>query len=157
MIRTASPADRAPILDLAREFDRFGSYGPVFEAMLDGNQGLLGGFGVHGRLTVHVHEEPSGSCVGFIAVEWVPGIGHIHGVAVTPSSRNRGVASALLDHVACVARQDGVRTLDCITAETDNEAALGCFLKHGFRDLGHVGVYPMGQRAVRLERNLDMP
>jgi ribosomal protein S18 acetylase RimI-like enzyme len=156
MIRSASNADKATIIDLAREFDRFGPYVPVFEAMVERNHGLLRAYGVHGDLTILVHEDLAGSCIGFVAVEWEPGVGHIHGVAVTRGSRSRGVASSLLDEVARAARQRGIPTLDCITAETENEAALRCFLRLGFRNLGYKGRYPMGQRAVRLERTLEV-
>jgi GNAT superfamily N-acetyltransferase len=60
-----------------------------------------------------------------------------------------------LNHVEQLARDRGITTLECITAETDNTPALHCFTQWGFDNEGYVGTYPLGQRAVRLRRELQ--
>lgn len=80
--------------------------------------------------------------------------GHIHGVAVEERYRRQGVANHLLDCVEKLARERGILRLESITAETDNAPALSCFTQWGFENLGFVGNYPEGQRAVRLLRTL---
>ena len=154
-MRAATQQDGEFITGLAHQFDRFGPYVPVFEAMLAGNRAALARYGVTGEVALFIHEEDGvGQRTGFVAVEWWQGVGHIHGVVVDERFRRQRVATQLLDHVEQLARHRGTRTLECITAETDNAPALRCFEQWGFHNEGHFGTYPQGQRAVRLCRNL---
>lgn len=156
MIRPATQMDEEVVLDLARAFDRFGPYVQIFAAMLRGDHAALAPYGVTGELALFVDEDGAGQRTGFVAVEWRERrVGHVHGVVVREAFRQRGVATLLLDHVVRLARERRIATLECITAESDNVPALGCFTQRGFRNVGHVGHYPRGQRAVRLRRELE--
>ena len=153
MIRPATLKDLEFITDLAHVFDRFGPYVQVFVNMLNGNRDALRPLGVIGEVELFIHEDDAGQRTGFVAVEWKEdGIGDIRGVAVDETHRRKGVAKHLLDHVEQLARQRGIRSLRCITAETENAPALSCFTDCGFQNLGFEGNYPNGQRAVRLSR-----
>jgi len=154
MIRPATPQDLPFIANLATAFNVFGPYVPVFENMLNGNRAALRPLGVIGEVELFIHED-AGERTGFVAVEWKnDDIGHIHGVAVDVKHRRKGVANHLLDHVKKLADDRGTLKLECITAETANAPALSCFIKWGFENLGFVGNYPKGQRAVKLSRTL---
>lgn len=158
MTRLANPQDREFIAQLASAFDRFGPYVQVFAHMLDGNPTALVPYGVNGEVALFIHENGLGQRTGFVAVEWRQreghSEGHIHGVVVDDGFRRQGVATQLLDHVEQLARRRGIATLEGITAETDNAPALHCFTQSGFDNVGYVGQYPLGQRAVRLCRKL---
>jgi ribosomal protein S18 acetylase RimI-like enzyme len=93
--------------------------------------------------------------LGFAQVQWTAHVGDIQGVVADPAFRRRGVASELLEHIEGVARARGIMTLKCITAETQNPAALNCFTLHGFVVGGVCGTYPNGQAAVSLSRTLN--
>jgi len=155
MTRPANPQDHEFIARLANAFDRFGPYAQVFADMLDGNHAALVPYGVNGEVALFIHEDGLGQCTGFVAVEWRQRVGHIHGVVVDDQFRRQGVATRLLNHVEQLARDRGITTLECITAETDNAPALHCFTQWGFDNEGSVGNYPLGQRAVRLRRELQ--
>ena len=158
MIRPATPQDFPFITNLATAFNVFGPYVPVFENMLNGNSSALRPLGVIGVVELFIHEDDAEERTGFVAVEWKNGgIGEIHGVAVDQKHRRQGVANHLLDHVEQLARQRGTLKLECITAETDNAPALNCFINCGFQNLGFVGKYPNGQRAVKLSRTANPP
>ena len=161
MIKSATPHDPLDLLfinHLATAFNVFGPYVPVFENMLNGNSSALRPLGVIGVVELFIHEDDAEERTGFVAVEWKNGgIGEIHGVAVDQKHRRQGVANHLLDHVEQLARQRGTLKLECITAETDNAPALNCFINCGFQNLGFVGKYPNGQRAVKLSRTANPP
>jgi ribosomal protein S18 acetylase RimI-like enzyme len=110
---------------------------------------------VTGEVQLFVSVDNTERPMGFIAVEWQPTVGHIHGVVVAGGFQRQGVATQLLDHVEGLAQQMGITTLECITAETENIPALNCFTNWGFQNMGHAGTYPMGQSAVRLRCNLN--
>ena len=155
MIRPASPQDEEFITNLAHAFDRFGPYVPFFVNMLNGNRAALQDQGVIGEVELFIHEDDAGERTSFVAVEWKNGgIGDIRGVAVDERHRRKGVANHLLDHVKKLAHQRGTLKLECITAETANAPALSCFTDWGFENLGFVGNYPKGQRAVKLRATL---
>ena len=157
MIKSATPHDPLDLLfitHLATAFNVFGPYVPVFVNMLNGNRAALRDQGVIGEVELFIHED-AGERTGFVAVEWKNGgEGHIHGVAVDQRHRRQGVANHLLDHVKKLAIPRGTLKLECITAETENAPALRCFTDWGFENLGFVGNYPKGQRAVKLSRTL---
>lgn len=155
MIRLAKPEDEQFITGLAHAFDRFGPYVQVFADMLSGNHAALEQHGVIGEIELFIHEDDAGQSTGFVAVEWRQGAGHIHGVVVDDRFRTQGVATELVNHVAQLAHNRGIATLECITAETDNVPALRCFIQLGFDNEGYAGQYPHGQRAVRLRRKVD--
>ena len=146
MIRSATTLDLPFITHLATAFNVFGPYVPVFVNMMNGNRG---------EVELFIHEDDAGERTGFVAVEWKNGgIGDIRGVAVDERHRRKGVANHLLDHVKKLAHQRGTLKLECITAETANAPALSCFTDWGFENLGFVGNYPKGQRAVKLRATL---
>jgi ribosomal protein S18 acetylase RimI-like enzyme len=150
MIRPATPNDSDFITRSAGAFNRFGPYVQVFDDMLHGNAAALRPYGVTGAVKLFVSVDNTEHPMGFIAVEWKPTVGHIHGVVVSGGFQRQGVATQLLDHVRRLAQERGIKTLECITAETENTPALNCFTNWGFRNMGYAGPYPMGQRAVRL-------
>lgn len=145
MVRPAQLDDEDFIIRLAHEFDVFSTrYVGVFREFFANNRDSL---------TICVDD--GGQRMGFAQVQWTGAEGDIQGVVVDPACRRKGVASQLLDHIENVARDRGVSSLTCITAETQNPAALGCFTRRGYINQGFCGIYPNGQRAVRLRRALS--
>ena len=145
MIRPAQLDDGDFIIRLAHEFDVFSTrYVGVFREIFANNRDSL---------TIFVDD--GGQRMGFAQVQWTGIEGDLQGVVVDPDCRRKGVASQLLDHIENVARDRGVSSLTCITAETQNPAAVGCFTQRGYINEGFCGIYPNGQRAVRLRRALN--
>lgn len=155
MIRLARTEERNFITNEAAASSRFGPYVPVFNAMLDGDHTVLRRHGVRGDVELFLYEDAANQRAGFVAVEWIPGIVHIHGVVVDERIRRHRVATNLINHVEQLARKRGIVTLECNTAETGNFPALRCFEQWGRHNEGLAGRYPNGQRAVRLRRILE--
>lgn len=145
MIRSAQPDDSDFVTRLAHEFDIFS---PMYV-------GVFQGFFQRDRGSFLICTDDEGQRMGFAQVQWTTHAGDIQGVVADPAFRRRGVANQLLDHIEQFARDRGVSTLKCITAETQNPAALGCFIGRGFIIEGFRGNYPNGQRAVGLRRSLN--
>jgi ribosomal protein S18 acetylase RimI-like enzyme len=146
MIRAAQPDDSEFVTRLAHEFNVFGMmYVGVFQ-----------GFFQRDRDSFLICTDDEGQRMGFAQVQWTTHVGDIQGVVADPAFRRRGVATELLNHIEQAARDRGVSTLKCITAETQNPAALNCFTRRGFV-VGEVmrQTYPNGQRAVSLSRTLN--
>ena len=143
--------DLPAIRQLAQRFDTFGPYAQVFENLLLGRH-------VHGvnvdNLEMHVADEAQEGAVGFVAVEWQrdgsDDTAEMHGVAVHSNHARQGIASDLLRYVIQRARERHVTRLQCITAATENPAALALFTHHGFQVVENVDPYPNRQTAVRL-------
>ena len=156
-IRTAIPAqDQQAILRLAERFSQFGRhYSQAFISMLN-RQPLTHQPAVNvANIEIFVAEIEEPGVVGFTAVEWRDGPqAELHGIAVDIEHEGKGVASLLLRHVIEQARLRGVEQLECITAETENPSALRLFTNHGFQNAGLIGLYPRGQRAIKLTRSL---
>ncbi len=99
--------------------------------------------GVRGNVLVAVPEEPEsparGPVCGFVSVEFREWnrLGQLHGLAVAPSSKRRGVASALVLAAEGFVRDLSGRGLYADTPET-NEAA-----RHFYRALGYRLAYTM--------------
>jgi ribosomal protein S18 acetylase RimI-like enzyme len=148
-LRLHNTDDSAFIVEQARQFDRFGSYLEIFQRLLDGNKVL----GVSGRVEFLV-AELNGERAGFAAVEWTETAGKIHGIAVDPRSKRQGVARKLLVEIQRRAVERSSQHLECLTAETDNPAALALFVLNRFVNRGVAGRYPNGQRAVTLKFTL---
>ena len=152
-IRLAVESDEKIVTTLASEFSQFGDYVPVFLRMLHRRHPI--GYGVGQDVELFVQLDGTGTTDGFAAVEWHTSHTDIHGIAVHPSSRRRGVAANLLDHVARGATASGLRELRCNTAAQANPAALGFFTTRGFGVVGQAPFnFPRGQAAVRLRRRL---
>lgn len=145
MIRPAQQDDEGFIIRLAHEFDVFSiRYVGVFQE-----------FFANSRDSFAVCVDDAGKRMGFAQVQWTGSEGDIQGVVVDPEFRRLGVANQLLDHIEQIAKDRGTPRLTCITAETQNPAALGCFTQRGYTNEGFCGIYPNGQRAVRLRRTLN--
>ncbi len=147
MIRTARAGDTGDaefIALLAHQYDVFGNYVDVFQGMF-----------VASPESFFICENDQGQAMGYAKIEWGQNSGDIQGVVVSPDFRRKGVATKLLDHIELVARERKIAHLKCITAETENPAALECFTQWGFQNEGFCGHYPQGQRAVLLRRTLN--
>ncbi len=95
--------------------------------------------GVRGNVLVAVPEGAEGSVCGFVSVEFREWnrLGQLHGLAVAPGSKRRGVASALVLAAEGFVRDLSGRGLYADTPET-NEAA-----RHFYRALGYRLAYTM--------------
>jgi ribosomal protein S18 acetylase RimI-like enzyme len=76
-------------------------------------------------------------------------------IAVAPEYRSRGVGKRLLAHAAASAAEADppARQMWLVVAE-GNARARRFFTRHGFHLREGVGVYPAGQRALRMVRSL---
>jgi ribosomal-protein-alanine N-acetyltransferase len=76
-------------------------------------------------------------------------------VAVDPSSRGRGVASALVAALLDAARTDGAARV-LLEVAADNGAALGLYARHGFAEIDRrASYYRDGRDALVLELLLE--
>jgi ribosomal protein S18 acetylase RimI-like enzyme len=78
--------------------------------------------------------ETEGRAGGFVCVEFREWnrLGQLHGLAVDPDLKQRGIASALVRHVETYVREEGGRGIYVDTPAT-NEAARGFYLALGYR------------------------
>ena len=151
MIRNIIPEDHNFIIQLSRTFNRFGRYDEIFMSMLNG----IAPPGVTGNVNLFIHLNTAGQQTGFFALEKKQNVGNILGVAVDENFRRQGIATLLLKHAEEIARSQEISSLECNTAETENPSALTCFVRYGFVNMGYIGRYPEGQRAVRLRLELE--
>jgi ribosomal protein S18 acetylase RimI-like enzyme len=154
-IRTQLPQDREQVQQLAQAFLAFGPYPQIIMALFDQAGHQYASYGVIGEVELLVATGEDETCNGFVALEWSGPTLKIHAIAVQPALRRAGVARMLLEHAEAKARERGtITSLDGITAETENPAALQFFINAGFENLGFAGYYPAGQRAVRLGKRI---
>jgi len=135
--------DYAFITELAQEFNIFGHYGPVFQNLFHNQPDSF-----------LIYENDEHTNIGFAQIQWIGNIGDIQGIAVVPAYRRQGVAGQLLAQILVLANNRGATSLQCITAQADNEPALTFFTRHGFKNLGVAGQYPRRQIAVKLVSQL---
>ena len=76
-------------------------------------------------------------------------------IAVEPEAQRRGVGQALLD-AAVASLPDAIDEMWLVVADT-NARAQRFFARNRFRPGAGVGVYPAGQRALRMVKHLDRP
>lgn len=88
--------------------------------------------GTGGR--VYVHETPDGRVGGFVSIEFREWnrLGQLHGLAVDPSLKRRGIASALVARAEQFVRKQGGRGLYADTP-VDNEVARRFYEASGYR------------------------
>lgn len=99
---------------------------------------------VLGFLIAVVEDDPQGNPVV-----------HIHDLAVDPAHRRRGVATALLDELIRIAREQGIRILR-LEVRFDNPEARAFYQHHGFRETGCIPLYyEDGGDAYLMERDLS--
>jgi ribosomal protein S18 acetylase RimI-like enzyme len=135
--------DYAFITELAQEFDIFGPYGPVFQNLFHNQPDSF-----------LIYENDEYTRIGFAQIQWIGNVGDIQGIAVVPAYRRQGVAGQLLAQILIIANNRRATSLQCITAQADNEPALKFFTRHGFINRGVAGQYPKHQIAVKLVRQL---
>ena len=96
----------------------------------------------------------NGLPVGFAMLYVVRG--EILAIAVLPKYQRRGLGSALLNHIECVARQLGLGRLSLHTARENNLAHL-FFQKAGFNVIGtQEDYYPEGQPALIISKGIGL-
>jgi ribosomal protein S18 acetylase RimI-like enzyme len=135
--------DYAFITELAQVFNIFGPYGPVFQNLFHNQPDSF-----------LIYENDEHTRIGFAQIQWIGNIGDIQGIAVVPAYRRQGVAGQLLAQILVRANNRGTTSLQCITAQADNEPALTFFTRHGFINQRVAGQYPNHQIAVQLVRQL---
>ena len=155
MIRNATQQESDSITMLAREFEIFGNYVQVFQAMLRGDMEFLRTFGVihQPKLFVSIDDNTQ-AITGFAAVEWTRLVGKIHVIATAQEYRRKGIATALIEHIDRLAFANNIDQLETLTAETENPSALELFKRNGFVVVDFPGNYQNGQRAVRLTKQI---
>jgi len=120
------------------------------------SRGLVGE-GVSGRIpTVHyLLAEEGDRVVGHAVASLVADVAELQRIAVDPSVRRRGVATALLDEVVGLAAGAGAGRL-LLEVREDNDGALAFYAARGFVELDRrPRYYRDGAAAVVLERVLD--
>jgi len=164
-IREGQPADVSFVRELSRQvFDQFGDYGEFLPSYLE-----------HPSVFTVIAEE-DGALVGFLMLALVassrpmPWEGEmatleeealdaeILAIAVGPEHQSRGTGAQLMEYaVRCAQgwRQVvEVRSLQLNVADT-NERGQRFFVQMGFVEVdAHDGVYPRGQRSIRMARRL---
>ena len=148
-VRRAGADDSAFVLSLAYQaFAVYGSYDSYMEDWLRDD-----------AVRTHV-AELDGRRAGFFMVtsyedDEHPGrhVADLVAIAVAPELQSRGIGKRLLDDAVRVARslEPTVSEMWLVVAE-GNSRAQRFFARHGFRRGRGVGVYPAGQRALRMFR-----
>jgi len=97
--------------------------------------------------------EDGGEILGTIALAHKDGYGEVKSMFVSPATRERGVARALLAHLEGVALGAG---LPLLRLETGNllEAAKALYTASGFRHCGAFGDYTVNGTSVFMEKPL---
>ncbi len=89
-------------------------------------------------------DERERRAVGFLAGHVRRGAMYVHGLAVDPAVRRRGVASALLQRAAEAARAEGLRSID-LCVGVANGAAVALYERAGFSRVRRLAdYYPAG-------------
>lgn len=91
----------------------------------------------------HIHfflARRSGEALGCAGVALYPGFGEIKRMYVRPEARGQGIADALMDRLAQVARAAGLGILRLETGDRQ-QAALRFYARCGFRDCGDFEPY----------------
>jgi ribosomal-protein-alanine N-acetyltransferase len=152
-IRTATPADEAAVVELAKAFAAYGDYRPTVREWF-----------AHPGIVTQIAEE-QGEVRGFVMLGFlVPGdspaalppavVGEVLAIAVREDARRQGLGTLLLGTAIraaqALAATVGASGLELSVAE-GNLAAQRLFLGNGFRVMGAAaGRYPAGQRVRRM-------
>jgi ribosomal-protein-alanine N-acetyltransferase len=121
-LRFATEEDAAALADVhGKAFDSAWTAPDIARLMT-----ILGGFAL-------VAEDEG--IVGFVLARSVGGEAEILTLAVAPWARRRGVGAALVEAVAVHAGAAGSKAL-FLEVAADNEAAVGVYLKTGFKQAG---------------------
>ena len=84
--------------------------------------------------------------------------GEVKSMRTVLQYRGKGVASKLLEHVTCVARNRGYQTLKLETgAQAEFESAVGLYRKHDFQFCQPFGDYRLDPNSVCMEKRLVGP
>lgn len=151
LIRRALPSDCGFVRQLSAEaFSEFGEYEEL----------LAGWLRTHGVLTL-IAERPAGVPSGLAMVGLrarLAGFGRpaaeLLAIAVSAQCRGQGIGSALIARAEHEARARGACRLELSTADT-NMAAQRFFRRAGYvRSARRGGVYPAGQRAIIMVKEL---
>jgi ribosomal protein S18 acetylase RimI-like enzyme len=163
-LRAAGTLDEPFIRELSvAVFSQFGDYGA-----------FLPGYLRHPSVFTTISEDEAGAPTGFIMValvlsevelpeaalppasdgQWLDA--EILAIAVDPTHQTRGVGKRLMQHALDLARawqqSSAVRSVQLNVADT-NVSAIQFFQRSGFVVLNpEDGVYPMGQRSIRMVR-----
>ena len=153
-IRAARSVDRGRILTLTRSaFRELGNYDRFVEEWFADR-----------AVTTHV-AETSGRVVGFTMVTTYDDpdrprelIADLMAIAVDPGHQRRGVAKQLMAHLHAIVStaEPSVDAIWLVVAE-NNQRARRLFHQHGFRLGRGVGIYPYGQKALRMMKRLSVP
>jgi ribosomal protein S18 acetylase RimI-like enzyme len=94
------------------------------------------------------------SPVGFLAVQWIAGEGHVQTVGVVPAFRRRGVARTLLERAAVAPPGSGPIPWH-LEVRSDNQAARALYRGLGFEEVGcRRGYYTGGFDAILMSRSV---
>ncbi|MBO4331358.1 MAG: ribosomal protein S18-alanine N-acetyltransferase [Oscillospiraceae bacterium] len=84
---------------------------------------------------VYFAAEEDGRLIGYAGMQYVLDEGYINNIAVSPSYRRRGVASALMDRLIDSARGLSLAFLT-LEVRCGNHAAISLYEKYGFERVG---------------------
>lgn len=143
VVRAATPDDLAAVVDL--EDENLGADAWTVGLLAEGLAGRLP--------TVHyLVAEVDGEVVGHAVTSLAGDIAELQRIAVTPSVRRAGVASALLDASVALARGADRMLLE---VRTDNDGAVSFYAANGFVEVDRrPRYYRDGATAVVMRRPL---
>lgn len=149
-LRPARESDLDFILTLSRKaFLQFGSYDRYIQDWF------------HEPIVSTFLAEAAGAAAGFCMLAIHPAsaaqeaVAELLSIAVEPELRSRGIGTALLDRAIAMARESSldVREIRLSVAE-GNARAQRMFARRAFRIGQVIGVYPAGQRALYMAKEL---
>jgi ribosomal-protein-alanine N-acetyltransferase len=146
-VRPATPEDVADIA--ASELTNLGD--DAWSAALV-EQGVAGSVPTVRYLVVEVEH----AVVGHAVASLVGDVGELQRIAVDPTHRRHGLASALLAGVVDAAAQHGVERL-LLEVREDNDGAIAFYAAHGFVEIDRrPRYYRDGAAAVVMQRVIGM-
>ena len=144
-VRLARRSDAAAIAELSRD--------EIEQGLPWGwRAGRIAGAITDAETNVVVVDSPAGTLAGFGIMVYRERHAHLMLLAVHPSQRRRGVASALLRWLEGVARSAGIARVR-LEARLDNGAARCFYSEHGYRERRlRPGMYRSDVHGVQLEK-----
>jgi len=146
-VRIAREGDRALIAELGRDlFSAYGSY----------DRYLLEWSSAPGVTTVVSEIDGNGVGLGMMRFEADSKrpTSELVAIAVSASSQRKGAGTSLLLELFDLARRAGAEEMRLMVAD-GNARAERLFARHGFRKTGDAGVYPAGQKALVMRKELN--
>ena len=98
---------------------------------------------------------PDGAVLGYISFTSILDEGDVNNIAVHPSCRRQGIASALLEAFHRYGREHGLACL-LLEVRPSNRRAISLYEKHGYREVGRRKNYYLSPKEDAIIMRLEL-